>query len=129
MYREVLDMKNRDAAKALGLTESVYRHHLASARVNMTQHYEGLCSLVNKQGVCYQCSGLREATPERQRGVLPPERLDFEERLNIVRDANFDTGASQAMHDVFWRRTKELEDSGAGCTEPLSDCGQPDEER
>jgi len=38
--------------------------------------------------------------------------------------ANVDSGRSQAMHDVFWRRTKELEHSRRGSTTVESDCGK-----
>ncbi|MGH8558701.1 MAG: hypothetical protein ACRESZ_14845 [Methylococcales bacterium] len=108
VLREVLGMTAREAAVALGVTESVLRHWLTSARKEMEQRYEGLCSLVNKGGVCYQCKGLRDATPlPRQGWVIPPVR-DMDERIQVVRQSNIDNGASQAMHDLFWQRTKVL---------------------
>ena len=35
-----------------------------------------------------------------------------------------ETGKSQIMHGVFWQRTKEVKDTGAGPIEPESDCGR-----
>lgn len=93
-----MGMDTREAAKALEVTESMLHHHLSAARREIAQTYEGLCSLVSEQGVCYQCKGLR--------------------------DADIDTGKSQIMHDVFWQRTKEIEDTGAGSIEPEICCGQ-----
>lgn len=122
--REVLGLSGREAAQALGITDSVMRHHLASARGEMAQRFDGLCSLVNKRGVCYQCKGLREATPAARRGGAIPPVADLDARLAIVRGAEIDAGASQMLHDLFWRRTKELEDSGRGNPIAETDCGR-----
>jgi RNA polymerase sigma-70 factor (ECF subfamily) len=119
-----MGMTAREAASALGITDSVLRHRLTSARNEMEQRYEGLCSLVNKRGVCYQCKGLRDATPTPRQGRDVTLLRDLDERLDIVRRANVDEGATQAMHDLFWRRTKELEESGRGSPIPESDCGK-----
>jgi RNA polymerase sigma-70 factor (ECF subfamily) len=124
VMREVLGLSGREAAHALGITDSVMRHHLASARDAMSQRFDGLCSLVNKGGVCYQCKGLREATPAERQGGAIPSVADMESRLAVVRSADIDTGASQMLHDIFWRRTKELEDSGRGSPVAETDCGQ-----
>jgi RNA polymerase sigma-70 factor (ECF subfamily) len=124
VLREVMGMTAREAASALGITDSVLRHRLTSARNEMEQRYEGLCSLVNKRGVCYQCKGLRDATPAPRQGRDLTQLRDLDERLDIVRRANVDEGATQAMHDLFWRRTKELEESGRGSPIPESDCGK-----
>jgi RNA polymerase sigma-70 factor, ECF subfamily len=124
VMREVLGLSAREAARALGITESVMHHHLAAARSEMSERFEGLCALVNKGGVCYQCKGLREATPqERQGGPIPPVPT-LDARLDVVRGADVDHGASQMLHDLFWRRTKELEDSGRGSPTAETDCGR-----
>jgi len=122
--REVMGLTAPEAAKALGVTDAVLRHRLSAARSEMERRYEGLCSLVNKRGVCYQCEGLRSATPEPRQGAATPRIRDLDERLRIVRRMDVDRGASQAMHDLFWRRTKEFEDTGRGSTVPESGCGE-----
>ncbi len=124
VLREVMGMSSREAADALGVSDSVLRHRLASARKHMETSYEGLCSLVNKLGACYQCKGLRDATPASRRGRDVAQLRDMDERLDIVRNANIDDGASQAMHDLFWRRTDELEERGCGNPTPESECGR-----
>ncbi len=123
VMREVLGMTSREAASALGVTDSVMRHHLSEARREMEQRFEGLCSLVNKGGVCYQCKGLREATPVARQGGSIPIVEDLDARLAVVRQANIDSGTSQCLHDLFWRRTKDLEDSGRGSPIAETACG------
>jgi RNA polymerase sigma-70 factor (ECF subfamily) len=108
---EVLELGNRESARALGLSESVLRHRLSSARATMHERFEGLCALVNKKGVCHQCAGLRkQAAGERQGPAIPDlggEGTDAEEkhrrRLAIVRDGGVHRGAMQPFHDTLWR--------------------------
>lgn len=114
VLRDVLDLSNDEAAKALDITTSVLRHRLANARAAMQDRYEGLCRLVSKTGVCYQCEGLRESFPERSRGPAVPVLADatpdaaFRKRLAVVREADVDTGASQEFHDFLWRALARL---------------------
>lgn len=124
VLRDVFEMSNREAAKILGFTESVLRHKLSAARRHMTVTFDGLCSLVSKSGICYQCVGLRQVAPEARRGEDPFDIHEFADRLAIVRDSTPGGGPCQVMHDLFWRRTKELELAGEGSVEPESDCGQ-----
>lgn len=126
--RDMAGMTNREAADAVGVTQSVLRHHLARARESMTEAFEGLCALVNKQGVCYQCKGLREATPEPRRGPPVPAVDSFLKRIEAARGADIDAGASQAMHDLFWRDTARQEATGAGADTPAAECGRGDGE-
>jgi RNA polymerase sigma-70 factor (ECF subfamily) len=119
---EVLGLKGREAATALEMSESVFRHTLASARQSMTGIYEGLCTLVNKTGVCYQCRGLREGTHEAGRGEPIPELTTIKDRMAIVRSGDVDSGVSQRLHDLFWRRISEIEDGADGDEIPAVEC-------
>ena len=121
VLREILEYTNQEAADALGVTEPVLRNHLTAGRRAMQDTYEGLCALVNKQGICHQCAGFRNATPEPRKGpeVAPlgaegdgPEER-FKVRLAIVRDAPFDRGKSRALHELLFRRIRRLESSVA----------------
>ena len=122
VYREFFDLKNRESAKRMNMSESVFRHHLASAREKMKTRFDDLCVLVNKQGVCYQCSGLRDGCPEDKQGDPIPESLTGEQRIKIVGDAELDKGKSQVMHDLFYRRTKAIEEDGKGDETRASVC-------
>jgi len=110
LLTEVLGLKGREAATALDMSESVFRHSLASARRSMSSTYDGLCTLISKTGVCYQCRGLREGTHETGRGEALPVLQTFDDRMAVVRSANVDSGISQRLHDLFWRRISEIEE-------------------
>ncbi len=113
MLREVLGFSNEDGAAMLDLSEPVFRHTLAAARGEMIRSYEGLCQLINKTGVCYQCSGLRDFAPDANRGrdlvqieVAPGVAVSgeslFDARVAIVRDADLAEGRSGALHRKFY---------------------------
>jgi RNA polymerase sigma-70 factor (ECF subfamily) len=122
MLREVLGFSNQESAAILEVSEPVFRHRLSAARAKMISDYEGLCQLINKTGVCWQCRGLRELTPEARRGpdlvqieVAPglsvtQENL-FDSRLKIVREAELAEGSTRAMHDLFYSGLSAREES------------------
>ncbi len=88
----------------------------------MTKSYEGLCQLINKTGVCYQCYGLREMTPERNRAkdlvqieVAPGVPMSAESlldaRIDIVRQANLESGGTAPLHRLFLQGLSAREES------------------
>lgn len=111
VLRDVFEYKNDEAAKMMGMSLSVFRHLLSAARAEMQSHFEGLCGLINKDGVCHQCKGLRDRLPgPRQGGPLPTldrEQGGYQSRLPIVRDANINSGELQGFHDFVWRALKQ----------------------
>ncbi len=121
VLRDIVGLSGREASNALGTSESVLRHRLATARTSMQEQFEGLCALVSKTGICHQCKGLQMVAPEHKRGAPFPDVSDFADRCAEVRKCG--TTSMQALHDVFWRRTKEIEEKGLGSTEAESLCG------
>lgn len=122
MLREVLGFTSEEAAGILGVSEPVCRHRLSAARAKMIQDYDGLCALINKSGICYQCRGLQEVAGEGHRGadlvqieVAPGVAVNYENlfdaRLAIVRDAYLEGGRTRAMHDLFFENLSEREES------------------
>lgn len=112
VLREVFGLANEESASACGVTESVFRHRLSSARSAMTREYESLCALVNKSGPCHQCKTLREVAPEGQKGPeLPAEGLDLNERIRITREALNEGTAYAALRDYFARVSSRMNDA------------------
>jgi RNA polymerase sigma-70 factor, ECF subfamily len=113
MLKEVLGFRSTEAAAILEVSEPVFWHRLSAARAKMIGDFDGLCALINKSGVCYQCRGLREAAGEGHRGpdlvqidvapgvTVSPESL-FDARVAIARDADLETGRTRVVHDLFF---------------------------
>ncbi len=120
VLRDVVGMTNSDAAKASGIASGAFRHRLASGRSTLTERFEGLCALVNKQGVCWQCEGLRQAAPADRQGApaepieAPTAAARYTARAAIAQTAALDTGVSRALHDVFFRHIHDQEEAGRG---------------
>lgn len=125
VLRDVLELTNAEAARALRMNQGAFRRRLTVARDTMQARYEGLCALVSKDGVCWQCAGLREAAPEGRRGPVPPDAIDWPTRLRIVREAALDRGRSQPMHDVFFALTDAQEEAELGDGDEVTGCGRP----
>ncbi|MFT5434335.1 MAG: hypothetical protein ACI9OJ_005048 [Myxococcota bacterium] len=77
----------------------------------MEETFDGLCALVNKRGVCYQCAGFRDATAEdRRRPTLPDLGDDpWSARLDHVRSKHVVDGVSMSLHELLARSIKSLE--------------------
>jgi RNA polymerase sigma-70 factor, ECF subfamily len=113
LLREVLGFTAEEAAGMMEVSEPVFRHRLSSARAAMTTAYEGLCRLIDKEGVCWQCEGLRMNAPAANQGenlvqikvadgvAVTPESL-FDARLAIVREAPLENGKTRRLHDLFY---------------------------
>jgi RNA polymerase sigma-70 factor, ECF subfamily len=122
MLKEVLGFTGAEAAGILGVSEPVFRHRLAAGRAKMIEDYAGLCALINKTGVCYQCSGLQQIAGEGHRGpslvqieVAPGIAMNaenlFDARLEIVRAADLETGRTRVVHDLFYSSLAQREES------------------
>jgi len=122
MLKEVLEFTSQEAAAILRVSEPVFRHRLSDARAKMQQDFDGLCALINKTGLCYQCQGLREIAGDKNRGenlvqievapgvAVTPDAL-FDARAAIVRSADLEGGATRAMHDLFYTNLAWREES------------------
>ncbi len=122
MLKEVLGFTNEEAARIAGSSEPVFRHRLSAARGKMIEDYAGLCALINKEGLCYQCSGLQAVAPDGHRGpelvqieVAPGMAMNaeslFDARLAIVRDTDLEMGRTRVLHDVFYASLTRREES------------------
>jgi RNA polymerase sigma-70 factor (ECF subfamily) len=121
MLREVLGFSGKEAARMAGTSEPILRHRLSSARQKMISRFDGLCQLINKDGPCWQCKGLREHSPEANRGMdlvqievkpgvaVTAEAL-FDARVEIVRAADLETGRTRTLHELFFSGIAEREE-------------------
>ncbi|SPH24962.1 ECF RNA polymerase sigma-E factor [Defluviimonas aquaemixtae] len=122
VLRDVMELSNREAANVLGTSDSVLRHRLSAARAQMKERYRGLCALVSKTGMCHQCEGLGQAAEAVGARRAPLPDIDsLAVRMGIVRSVDPSQRRNAALHDVFFRRCKPIEDEGAGSVTP-EDC-------
>ncbi|MGH1347789.1 MAG: RNA polymerase sigma factor [Nannocystales bacterium] len=113
VLREVVGLTNKEAANILSLSESVFRGELSKGRRAMEATFDGLCSLINKDGVCRQCASFREVMPAARRGPALPVLNDrgdpWQARLTLVRATPFANGISAGLHELLFSMLKTLE--------------------
>jgi RNA polymerase sigma-70 factor, ECF subfamily len=119
---DMFGLTGQESAQVLKISEPVLRHRLAHARSTMVAHFDGLCQLINKTGVCYQCRGLRDHCLEGHKGDnlvsievlagLPrtPESL-LDARLLTARTADLEDGTSSKLHTLFFDMLTRQEES------------------
>jgi RNA polymerase sigma-70 factor, ECF subfamily len=75
LLKEVYGFKVSEIARILGTTGAMAKYYLHTGRSKMISVFEGRCALINKQGVCHQCSELN--------GIFNPKQKYQEEVVKI----------------------------------------------
>ncbi|MET3878796.1 sigma-70 family RNA polymerase sigma factor [Chitinophaga sp. OAE865] len=66
ILKNIYDFQVREICMILEKTEGVIKHLLNDARNTMTDIFEHRCALINKNGVCHQCSHINEIFNPKQ---------------------------------------------------------------
>lgn len=101
MLREVYGLGSKEAARAVGVSDSVLRHRLAAARKSMRESFDGLCTLVDKKGACRQCSNFKGAPVDVLDDAEPDEHVTV--RLQILAEQDWSAGATGRVHALQLR--------------------------
>jgi RNA polymerase sigma-70 factor, ECF subfamily len=75
LLKEVYEFKVTEIGQILDSTEAMIKYYLHTGRSKMIQVFEGRCALINKLGVCHQCSELN--------GIFNPKQKLQEELVKI----------------------------------------------
>ena len=66
ILKDIYDFQVREICLILQKPEGVVKHLLADSRSTMTDIFEHRCALINKNGVCHQCSHINEIFNPKQ---------------------------------------------------------------
>ena len=66
ILKDIYDFQTREIAEILEKSEAIIKHLLNDARNIMTDIFEHRCALINKNGVCHQCSHINEIFNPKQ---------------------------------------------------------------
>jgi RNA polymerase sigma-70 factor (ECF subfamily) len=79
--KEIYEFKVNEIGKIMSITDAMVKYYLHSGRSKMIQIFDRRCALINKEGICHQCSELN--------GIFNPKQNAQEElmKLQLVRDA------------------------------------------
>lgn len=107
LLKEVYSFSVKEIAQIMDQTEAMVKYYLRVGRGKMIDIFDARCSLINKQGVCYQCSELN--------GIFNPKQNTQEAlvQIQMVRDA--ENESKERLFDLRLQILQELDpfESGA----------------
>lgn len=105
--REVYEFKVKEIAEILAQTEAMIKYYLHVGRSKMTEVFDHRCSLINKEGICHQCTELN--------GIFNPDQNAQEELVKIDMVKAQENKDREHLLDLRLKLLKELDpfESGA----------------
>jgi len=92
LLKEVYEFTVQEIAQILDTTEAMVKYYLHTGRSKMISVFDGRCALINKQGVCHQCSELN--------GIFNPKQKLQEELVKIDMAREADKAGKEHLFDL-----------------------------
>lgn len=119
MLKDVYDFSIADICLILEKSQGVVKYILQDARKTMTEIFDNRCSLVNKNGICHQCSELN--------GWFNPKQNQQEElmKIDLVKGTGkYDRDKLYSMRASLVRAIDPLRSPGADLQDILMKCNR-----
>lgn len=99
--KEVYEFKVQEITTILNTTEAMVKYYLHTGRSKMIDVFEGRCALINKEGVCHQCSELN--------GIFNPKQKTQQElmKIDLVKEA--EKGDKEHLFDLRMKILQEID--------------------
>jgi len=99
--KEVYEFKVSEIVSILNTTEAMVKYYLHTGRTKMINIFEGRCALINKEGVCHQCSELN--------GVFNPKQKSQEEIMKIEMAKQAENADKDHLFDLRMSILREID--------------------
>jgi RNA polymerase sigma-70 factor (ECF subfamily) len=118
ILKDIYEFSVKEISQILGNTEGVVKHLLIDARKTMTTIFDHRCALINKNGVCNQCSelnGVHNPKQNQQAALMKLELVKANKKFN--REELYDL-RTQLVKNIDPLRSKgaDLQDFIMKCT-------------
>jgi len=109
LLKEAYGFKVTEIAVILNQTDAMVKYYLHVSRAKMIEIFDRRCSLIDKQGICHQCTELN--------GIFNPKQKAQEElvKIEMARDAE-DTSKDE-LFDLRMKILQELDPFESGAAE------------
>ena len=117
ILKDIYDFQVKEICLILEKTEGVIKHLLNDARNIMTTIFENRCALINKNGVCHQCSHIN--------GIFNPKQDQQEElmKLELVKGSKkFNRAELFTLRTTLVKAIDPLHSSGADMQDIIMKC-------
>lgn len=101
LLKEVYSFKVREISQILYMSEAMVKYHLHVSRSKMIEIFDQRCSLINKEGICYQCTELN--------GIFNPRQKAQEELVKIEMAREADSRSREELLDLRMKILRELD--------------------
>src|SRR5690349_7883192 len=109
LLKEVYGFKVKEIAQILQMSEAMVKYHLHVSRNKMLEIFDHRCSLINKQGICHQCTELN--------GIFNPKQEAQEELVKIEMAREAGNRTIDELFDLRMKILRELDPFESGAAE------------
>ena len=109
LLKEIYGFKVREIAQILQMSEAMVKYHLHVSRSKMIEIFDHRCSLINKQGICHQCTELN--------GIFNPRQNAQEELVKIEMAREAESRNNEELFDLRMKILQELDPFESGAAE------------
>ena len=109
LLKEVYDFPVKEIAQILDQTDAMVKYYLHTSRSKMIEIFDHRCSLINKQGICHQCTELN--------GIFNPKQKAQEELVKIEMAKDAENKSKEELFDLRMKILQELDPFESGAAE------------
>ncbi|MDX2173618.1 MAG: RNA polymerase sigma factor [Bacteroidota bacterium] len=99
--KEVYEFKVQEISTILNTTEAMVKYYLHTGRSKMINIFDGRCALINKEGICHQCSELN--------GIFNPKQNTQEELMKVELVKEAEKGDKEHLFDLRMQVLREID--------------------
>ena len=108
LLKEVYHFKVKEISEIMDQTEAMIKYYLHTGRSKMIDVFDRRCSLINKEGICHQCTELN--------GIFNPKQKDQEELAKIEMTKSANSGDKEHLFDLRMKLLQEIDPFESGAT-------------
>jgi RNA polymerase sigma-70 factor (ECF subfamily) len=109
LLKEAYEFKVSEIAQILDTTEAMVKYYLHTGRAKLIDIFDGRCALINKQGICHQCSELN--------GMYNPKQKFEEEAAKIDMAREAETAGKERLLDLRLQIIRGIDPFTSGAAE------------
>ena len=109
LLKEVYGFKVTEIAQIMDQTEAMVKYYLHVSRSRMIDIFDHRCSLINKDGICHQCTELN--------GIFNPKQKVQEELVKIEMAREAENKNKEKLFDLRMKILQELDPFESGAAE------------
>lgn len=109
LLKEIYGFKVKEISRILQMSEAMVKYHLHVSRSKMMELFDHRCSLINKKGICYQCTELN--------GIFNPKQNTQEALVKIEMAREAEKKSRDELFDLRMKILQELDPFESGAAE------------